>query len=81
MLLESLETPKKSQVLYASDKDIYLMLLIFRQSFLLPPKYFEHTQKMLKTYRSWICKDFFLYQTPPIMERNQNIYFRVIIFF
>lgn len=76
-ILESLETSKKSEVLYATDKDIYLMLLIFRQSFLLPPKYFEHTQKMLKTYRSWICKDFFLYTWPAIMERSRNIYYRV----
>lgn len=79
MLLDCLETPKKAAVLYETDKDIYLMLLIFRQSFLFPPQYFEYAQKMLKVYRSWICKDNFLYSFPEIMEKSRNIYFRVFI--
>lgn len=79
MLLDCLETPKKASVLYETDKDIYLMLLIFRQSFLFPPQYFEYAQKMLKVYRSWICKDNFLYSFPEIMEKSRNIYFRVFI--
>ncbi len=77
MILDSLESPKKSEVLYATDKDIYLFLLIFRQSFLLPPIHFENISKMLKTYRSWIVKDHFVYQWPEIMEKSRNLYFRV----
>lgn len=77
MILDSLESPKKSDILYQSDKDIYLFLLIFRQSFLLPPQHFEALTRMLKTYRSWICKDYFLYSWPQIMEKSRNVYYRV----
>lgn len=78
MILDSLESPKKSDVLYQSDTDIYLFLLIFRQSFLLPAQHFENNlTRMLKTYRSWICKDYFLYSWPQIMEKSRNFYFRV----
>ena len=78
MILECLGTPKKAEVLYATDKDIYLLLLIFRQSFLLPPQFFEYAQKMLTTYKAWICKDSIEYVWPEIMERSRNIYYRVI---
>jgi len=78
MILECLESPKKSDILYQSDTDIYLFLLIFRQSFLLPPQHFENNlTRMLKTYRSWICKDYFLYSWPQIMEKSRNFYYRV----
>jgi hypothetical protein len=79
MILVGLENPKKSETLYATDKDIYLFLLIFRQSFLLPTAHYESLVRMLKTYRSWICKDYFLYSWPDIMERSRNIYYRVFI--
>lgn len=78
-ILDALESPKKSEVLYATDKDIYMFLLIFRQSFLLPPQHYDSLSKMLKTYRSWICKDYFLYNWPDIMERSRNTYYRVFI--
>jgi hypothetical protein len=78
-ILDGLESPKKSEVLYSSDKDIYMFLLIFRQSFLLPPAHYDQLSKMLKTYRSWICKDYFLYNWPEIMERSRNTYYRVFI--
>jgi hypothetical protein len=79
MILVGLENPKKSETLYTTDKDIYLFLLIFRQSFLLPTTHYESLVRMLKTYRSWICKDYFLYAWPDIMERSRNIYYRVFI--
>ncbi|KAL0489676.1 RapGAP [Acrasis kona] len=79
MILMGLENPKKSESLYQTDKDIYLFLLIFRQSFLLPTNHYDSLTRMLKTYRSWICRDYFLYAWPDIMERSRNIYFRVFI--
>lgn len=79
MILNALETPKKSEILYQTDKDIYMFLLIFRQSFMLPPQHYDSLSKMLKTYRSWICKDYFMYDRPDIMERSRNTYFRVFI--
>ncbi|KAG2389601.1 hypothetical protein C9374_014161 [Naegleria lovaniensis] len=79
VILSALESPKNSVILYQSDKDIYLLLMIFRQSFLLPPQHFEELAKMMKTYRSWICRDYFLYNWPEIMERNRNLYFRIFI--
>jgi hypothetical protein len=79
MILVGLENPKKSEILYMTDKDVYLFLLIFRQSFLLPPQNYDSLIRMLKTYRSWICKDYFLYTWPDIMERSRNIYYRVFI--
>ncbi|KAL9645965.1 hypothetical protein ABK040_001072 [Willaertia magna] len=79
LILHGLESPKNSPILYATDKDIYLFLLIFRQSFLLPAQNYEELSKMMKTYRSWICKDYFLYNWPEIMEKSRNLYFRVFI--
>jgi hypothetical protein len=78
-ILAALETPKKAVTLYNTNKDIYMFLLVFRQSFMLPPQHFDSVAKMLKTYRSWICKDYFLYSWPDIMEQNRNTYFRVFI--
>jgi len=78
-ILDALESPKKSDVLYQTDKDIYMFLLIFRQSFMLPPQHYDSLSKMMKTYRSWICKDYFLYNWPDIMERSRNTYYRVFI--
>ncbi|EFC38122.1 hypothetical protein NAEGRDRAFT_81714 [Naegleria gruberi] len=79
VIMSGLESPKNSTILYQSDKDIYLFLMIFRQSFLLPPQHYEQLAKMMKTYRSWICRDYFLYNWPEIMERNRNLYFRIFI--
>jgi hypothetical protein len=47
MLLDSLENTNKSDILLATDKDIYLILLIFRQSFLLPAQNFDIIKRML----------------------------------
>lgn len=80
-MLNALETPKKAATLYNTNKDIYMFLLVFRQSFMLPPQHFDSVAKMLKTYRSWICKDYFLYSWPDIMEQNKNTYFRVCVIY
>jgi len=79
LILDSLEMKKKADVIYASDKDIYLMLLIFRQSFLLPPQYFEYILKMLKPYHTWVCGDqqqqqssISIYSWPEIMEKKSK---------
>ena len=79
MLLDSLQSPKKSEVLYGNEQDVFLLLLIFRQSFQLPPSEFDLLNSMLKTYRAWICKDNLLYKWPQIMESNKSTFLRIFI--
>lgn len=80
MLLDSLQNSKRSDVLYRSDIDIFLMLLIFRQSFhSLPVTEYEHLNNMLKMYRAWICKDSLHFKWPKAMEDNKSTYMRIFI--
>lgn len=80
MMLNSLQNSKRSEVLYRSDIDIFLMLLIFRQSFhSLPVTEYDHLNNMLKMYRAWICKDSLHFKWPKAMDDNKSTYMRIFI--
>lgn len=65
MLLECLGSPQISAILYEQDVDVFLIIAyLFRQSFMLPPEYWEDLNNQLQAYRAWILKDVALYTAP-----------------